>query len=114
MGGVKRGGDRDDAGTPSSSLVTENTSSVLGWGERWIREMRERSDLEAWGGGALRAHHRLSSMSWQLGSVLCILSPSLRIRYSRVTPNCTQRGGGGSFRGFVDNKVDLLGAHWDD
>lgn len=26
-------------------------------------------------------------MSWQLGSELCILSPSLRIRYSNVTPN---------------------------
>lgn len=29
MGGVKRGGERDEEGTLSSSLVTENTNSVL-------------------------------------------------------------------------------------
>lgn len=42
---------------------------------------------------ALTAHHRLSSMSWQLGSELCILSPSLRMRYSSVTPNWTKQRG---------------------
>lgn len=95
MGGVKRGADRDEEGTLRSSLVTENTNSVLNGGGR-KRRFRKRRVMtgvkevikrEVDVSDTPTAHHRLSSMSWQLGSELCILSPSLRMRYSSVTPN---------------------------
>lgn len=74
--------------TPSS--LKTPTQSYMGRMEKRVASARlHRGGVSFSEKGA--SYHRLSSMSWQLGSELCILSPSLKIRYNSVTPNYTQK-----------------------
>lgn len=71
--------------TPTPSWGTRGDENITHGVQRRSSVSVRRVIMWCW------THQRLSSMSWQLGSELCILSPSLRTRYSSVTPNCNNQ-----------------------